>query len=313
MRAYTLTSPDGPDGLTLRDLPDPTPGAHEVSLEVRAISLNPVDFKTGRGKALYGSLQTQENLILGWDVSGLVREVGADVTAFRPGDAVFGMVNFPGHGRAYATHVVAPAAHLAQKPEGISHAEAAAATLAALTAWQNLYELADVQAGQRVLVHAAGGGVGHFAVQLARERGAYVIGTSSGSKRDFVLELGADEHVDYEQQRFEDVLEPVDLVLDSLGPEHLLRSLQIVKPGGRLMTIAAGLSDTLQERAEWKTVALNHHLVKSNGEQMAAIAARLADGRLRAHVSQTYSFEQLPSALRELEGGKAQGKIVVEV
>lgn len=312
MQAYALTTPTGPDGLTLREMPDPTPAPGEVLVEVRARSLNPVDLKTSRGKALYGSLQTEQPLILGWDISGEVRAVGSGVTTFQPGDAVFGMVNFPGHGRAFATHVTAPADHLTRKPEGVSHASAAAATLAALTAWQNLFDLADLQAGQRVLIHAGGGGVGHYAIQLARERGAHVIATSSGGKRDFVLELGADEHVDYQKDKFEDVLEPVDVVLDSLDPDHLLRSLQIVKPGGRLMTIAAGLSDQLKERAEWKSVSLNHHLVQSNGEQMKALAERLADGRLTSHVSRTYPFDQLPDALRDLAGGSTQGKIIVE-
>ncbi|MCP9236308.1 NADP-dependent oxidoreductase [Lewinella sp. JB7] len=313
MQAYTLTTPSGPEGLSLTELPSPTPGAGEVAIRVRAISLNPVDFKTARGKALYGSLREQAPVVLGWDVSGEVTAVGDGVEDFRVDDAVFGMVNFPGHGQAYAEVVIAPAVHLARKPSNVSHIDAAAATLAALTAWQNLVDLARIEKGQRVLIHAAGGGVGHFAVQLAKERGAYVIGTSSAGKRDFILELGADEHVDYHEHQFEDVLEPVDVVLESLGPEHLERSLQLVKPGGKLLTIAAGLSDHLQERAEWKSVELHHHLVYSDGEQQTAIAERLADGRLRAHVSRTYPFAELPAALRELEKGRTQAKIIVTV
>ena len=311
MKAYTLSSPDGPDGLKLTDLDVPRPGPGEVLIAVRAISINPVDFKTGRGKALYGSLQDNQPIVLGWDVAGTVKEVGGGVDRFVAGQRVFGMVNFPGHGKAYAQYVPAPADQLAEIPEGIDFDAAAAATLAALTAWQNLYELADIQSGQRVLIHAAGGGVGHFAVQLAKERGAHVIGTASASKQAFLRELGVDEAVDYEKDKFEDVLEPVDVVLESLSPDHLLRSIQLVKPGGKLLSIAAGLSDQLQERAEFKSVDLHHHLVHSNGEQMQAIADRLADGRLVPHVSKTFAFANLPAALREVEGGSTQGKVVV--
>ena len=313
MKAYTLSSPDGPDGLKLSEIDMPRPGPGEVLIAVRALSINPVDFKTSRGKALYGSLQEEQPVILGWDVAGTVKELGEGVDRFEIGQRVFGMVNFPGHGKAYAQCVTAPADHLAIIPEGIDFDVAAAATLAALTAWQNLYELADIQAGQRVLVHAAGGGVGHFAVQLAKERGAYVIGTASGSKQDFLRKLGVDEAVDYEKDKFEDVLEPVDVVLESLSPDHLLRSLQLVKPGGKLLSIAAGLSDQLQERAGFKSVELHHHLVQSDGEQMQAIADRLADGRLTPHVSKTFAFANLPAALREVEGGSTRGKVVVLV
>ncbi len=311
LKTFVLTSPTGASGLERRDLPTPTLSANEVLVKVSAISLNPVDIKCASGKALYDSLKDNDPLILGWDLAGKVTEIGAGVSAFAKGDRVFGMVNFPGHGRAYAEYVAAPADHLAHVPDAISDAEAAATTLAALTAWQNLIQLADVQTGQRVLVHAAGGGVGHYAVQLAKERGAYVIGTSSASKRDFVLGLGADEHIDYHEAKFEEVLEPVDVVLDSLDADHLSRSLKIVKPGGHLLTIAAGFTDALETRAKEKNVTLTHHLVQSDGGQMTALAERLTDGRLRAEVSKTYSFDQLPEALRDVQGGSTRGKVVV--
>ena len=313
MKAYTLTSPEGPDGLQLSEVDTPRPGQGEVLIEVHALSLNPVDFKVARGKALYGSLKDEQPLIPGWDVAGRIKEVGEGVGELVAGQNVFGMVNFPGHGQAYAEYVVAPANQLAVIPENIDFQQAAATTLAALTAWQNLIDIAGVKEGQRVLVHAAGGGVGHFAVQLAKERGAYVIGTGSGSKQDFIRELGADEAFNYETGKFEDELGPVDVVLESLDPEHLQRSLTVVKPGGKLLTIAAGLSDQLQERAEFKSVDLYHHLVQSNGQHMQALAERLADGRLKPHVSKTYAFANLPDAMRELEEGSTRGKIIVEV
>lgn len=310
MQAYTLTGTTGPAALRLTDLPTPTPGPGEVLLRTTALSLNPVDAKTSYGKGIYGLVKDEVPLILGWDVAGEVAAVGANVTAFHPGDAVFGMVNFPGPGRAYAEYVAAPAAHLARKPNQVTDAEAVAATLAALTAWQVLVQ-ARVQPGQRVLIHAAAGGVGHYAVQLAKERGAYVIGTSSGAKRDFVLGLGADEHVDYTQVRFEDVVQPVDLVLETVGGDNIARSLEVIKRGGTFLSILGALKPDLAAVAEAKGIHADAFLVASSGVDQTAITNRLADGRLRSHVAQTFPFAQLPDALRLVETGKTQGKVIV--
>ncbi len=311
MKAYVLDTPTGPDGLQLRDIAVFPIGSDDVIIKIRAISINPVDVKTSHGKAIFESIRRNVPLILGWDIAGEITEVGSDGLPFKVGDRVFGMVHFPGQGSAYAEYVAAPANQLAHIPNTISYEDAAATTLAALTAWQNLIHLGKLKAGQRVLIHAAGGGVGHYAVQLAKERGAYVIATSSASKRDFVLGLGADEHVDYNEHKFEEVIEPVDVVLDSLDPDHLTRSLQVVKPGGHLFTIAAGISDTLKALADEKNVLVTHHLVKSDGKEMISLAERLADGRLKAHVSKTFPFSELPDALRYVEEGGTEGKVVV--
>lgn len=310
MQAFTLTGTDGPASLQLTDISVPTIGPNDVLIRVRAISLNPVDSKTTRGGGVYGRISHEAPLIIGWDVSGEVTDVGRNVSQFKPGDAVFGMVDFPGMGRAHAEYVAAPADQIAHKPANATHEEAVAATLAALTAWQTLVHKANVQPGQRVLIHAAGGGVGHYAVQIARELGAYVIGTSSTAKRDFVLSLGADEHVDYTRVTFENTLQPVDVVLDSLGGENLSRSLAVVKPGGTLISIV-GIKPELVEQAYASGVQAYAYLVASNGADQTAIAERLADGRIRSHVSQTFPFAQLPDALRQVEGGKTQGKVVV--
>ncbi len=309
MQAYLLQGTSGSSSLHLTDTPTPTPGPDEVLIHTKALSLNPVDYKTARGGAMYNAITADGPAIVGWDVSGEVRQVGANVTQFQPGDAVFGMVNFPGHGRAYAEYVAAPASHLARKPAGVSHADAVAATLAALTAWQVLGK-AQVSAGQRVLIHAAAGGVGHYAVQLAKERGAYVIGTASPGKVDFVRALGADEVVDYTRVKFEDAVAPVDFVLDAIGGDNLSRSLQVVKPGGRLTSIV-GISPGLIAQAQSQGVEAYNVLVASSGADQTALAERLADGRLRSHVARTFPFAELPAALREVEGGKTQGKIVV--
>lgn len=222
MKAIVLKEAGGPDQLTLTELPAPGIKKDEVLVEVKAISINPVDGKTRKGKSLYKELkETGEPIILGWDISGIVKETGAAVTAFKPGDEVFGMVNFPGHGRAYAELVAAPATHLALKPGNISHEAAAAATLAALTAWQALVTNAKVKKGQRVLIQAAAGGVGHYAVQIAKYLGAYVIATSSAEKRDFILSLGADEHIDYHTNPITGSVKDMDFVLDPIGGDNI--------------------------------------------------------------------------------------------
>lgn len=162
MKAYLLQEPGAPENLRLEEIEKPTPQKNELLVKVRAISVNPVVTKTQEGKSLYNTLKETPPVILGWDISGEVVAVGEAVSFFQPGDEVFGMVNFPGHGRAYAEYVVAPEAHLAHKPINVPHHEAAAATLAALTAWQVLVQEAKIQPGQQVLIHAAAGGVGHL-------------------------------------------------------------------------------------------------------------------------------------------------------
>lgn len=181
--------------------------------------------------------------------------------------------------------------------------------MAALTAWQALAQ-ARVQPGQRVLVHAAAGGVGHYAVQLARELGAHVIGTASGEKLAFVRALGADEVVDYTKVKFENTVAPVDVVLDSLGIEHLDLSLQVVRPGGVLLSLK-GVTPELTARAQAQQVRAISISVASNGADQNALAERLADGRLHSYIGGTYPFVQLVEAVRQVEGGKSQGKIVV--
>lgn len=202
MKAIILKEQGGIENLEISEIPEPQPGPKEVLVKVYAISVNPVDIKTRKGGALYGSLKQDGDVILGWDVSGEVTVVGAEVTKFMVGDAVFGMVNFPGHGKAYAEYVTVPEEHLALKPVNSSHAEAAAATLAALTAWQVLVHEANIQKGQHLLMHAAAGGVGHYAVQIARHFGATVSGTASAANAAYLKELGVENVIDYTSENF---------------------------------------------------------------------------------------------------------------
>ncbi|UHG93968.1 NADP-dependent oxidoreductase [Spirosoma oryzicola] len=311
MRAIVLNEFGGVDQLVITDVPKPTIKEDEVLIKVKAISINPVDVKTRAGKGIAGRLRDNRPLIIGWDISGTITEVGEQVTDFKIGDDVFGMVNFPGHGKAYAEYVAAPASQLAVKPATVSHQEAAAATLAALTAYQAFMHKAPVHPGQRLLIHAAAGGVGHFAVQLAKHLGAYVIGTSSAANKEFVLSLGADEHIDYTTERFEEAVSDIDLVLDLVGGQNIVRSLEVIKSGGTLISIPTGISDELAAQAKANDVTAFFFLVQSNGADMQQIATLLDQGALKSHVSQTYSFDNMEKAHLQQETGKTKGKLVI--
>ena len=241
MKAIFLKEFGSADQLQIQELNIPVAQEQEVLIQVKAISINPVDIKTREGKGAAGKIGEERPIILGWDISGVVTESRSE--KFKVGEEVFGMVNFPGHGKAYAEFVSAPADQLVLKPASISHIDAAAATLAALTAWQALVTNAKIKAGDRVLIHAAAGGVGNYAVQLARHLGAYVIGTSSGAKKDFVLSLGADEHIDYTAVPFEQATSDIDFVLDTIGGDNIDRSLKVIKKGGTIISIPSGLRD----------------------------------------------------------------------
>jgi NADPH:quinone reductase-like Zn-dependent oxidoreductase len=314
MKAIILKKAGGTENLELTDMPIPVVKGDEVLIEVRAISINPVDIKTRTGKSLYDDLNSRnEPIILGWDVSGVITETGSAVTQFKKGDEVFGMINFPGHGKAYAEYVTAPASHLALKPSNISHEAAAAATLAALTAWQSLVTHAKCKKGQKVLIHAAAGGVGHYAVQMAKHLGAYVIGTSSGSNREFVLSLGADEHIDYKTTRIEEAVEDVDLVLDSIGDATIDSSVAVTKKGGTVIFLPSGVSDEKLKRLNSTGVDCYRILVESNGDDMKIIAELLENGIIGSYVSGIFPFEKITDAHRQIETGKTKGKIVITI
>jgi NADPH:quinone reductase-like Zn-dependent oxidoreductase len=221
MKAIILNGFGSVENLLVKELNTPAILENEVLVEVKAISINPVDVTTRAGNWLSPQFKDEDPIILGWDISGIVSESKSSL--FKNGDHVFGMVNFPGHGKAYAEYVAAPANQLSLKPANISFKEAAAGALAALTAYQCLNTHYHVIPGQRILIHAASGGVGHYAIQLAKLAEAYVIGTSSAANRDFVLSLGADEHIDYHKVRFEQVLSNIDFVLETIGGKHACR------------------------------------------------------------------------------------------
>ncbi|MEX2594044.1 MAG: NADP-dependent oxidoreductase [Anditalea sp.] len=313
MKAVILNDSGGTEIFSLREIPVPRPKSKEVLVQVHAIGINPVDVKTRKGGALYNSLKEQKPIILGWDISGIVQSVGNEVKGFKAGDAVFGMVNFPGHGKAYAEYVAAPEDHLAMKPGTISHGEAAAASLAALTAWQVLVQEINIQPGQHLLMHAAAGGVGHYAVQIARHLGARITGTASASNASFLKELGVNDHIDYTQQDFEEEVQDIEVVFDPISGETTKKSLEVLKPGGILISIVGGVKDDHHAIIEEKKALAKNYLVHSSGADMAQIAALLMDGIVKTHISHQFSFEQFAEAHQQIETGKTRGKIIVNV
>jgi len=310
MKAIVLQAPGGARNLAIQDIVKPTITSGEVLIQVKAISINPVDIKTRNGKGIYGRIKDEKPLVLGWDVSGVVVE--SQDAKFKIGDEVFGMVNFPGHGKAYAEYVAAPASHLALKPQNISHEEAAAATLVALTAWQALVTNANVQKGQKVLIHAASGGVGHIAVQIAKHLGATTVGTSSAKNRDFVLGLGADGHIDYHGYDWGAHPREFDFVLDTIGGDNIDRSLEVTKEGGSIISIPTGLNEEVTARAAAKGVKGYFILVESDGNDMEKIASLLEKGILKPHIFKTYGFDQIKEAHQQQETGRTVGKIVIK-
>ena len=316
MKAITLTKNGDVENFVTKEVARPTPQPGEVLIQTKAISVNPVDnFVRAYSQAMETYLQPRpgEDIVIGWDVAGVVVETGPGVRGLKKGDDVFGLIKFPGNGRGYAEYVTAPADQLALKPSNISFEEAAAATLAALTAWQSLVTYGKIQKGEKVLIHAASGGVGHYAVQLAKYFGAYVVGTASAANREFVLSLGADEFIDYTKEKFEEKVKDADLVLDSIPGDHVLRSLDAVKPGGRVISLLAAFEGPIAEKARAKGVFTHKQNVASNGEDQRQIAGLLEKGALRSNLSETFSFDEMGKAHQKIATGKTRGKIVVKV
>lgn len=304
MRAVVLDAYGDPNVLTPRQLPVPQPSSGEVLVRVHAVSINPVDYKWRKNGPF-----TDFPVVLGWDVSGVVETLGPDVGEFQAGDEVFGMVRFPKEGRAYAEYVSVPVSDIAQKPATLNHTEAAAMTLAALTAHQ-AFEVIKLQAGQSILIHAAAGGVGHYAVQLAKARGARVIGTASAGSRDFVLGLGADEVLDYRARPFEEQVSNLDAVLDTVGGDTLPRSFAVLRRGGSLISIAGAPS---VEQAGQSGVHAQRILVHPSSADLAYLAELAETNQLRSYVSRTFPLEQVADAHRAQETGRTVGKIVLTV
>ncbi|WP_164010383.1 NADP-dependent oxidoreductase [Pyxidicoccus trucidator] len=332
MQAFFIRRYGGPAVLEAGELPPPPLGPNDVRIAVHAASVNPVDWKVREGK-LKVLLPYRFPLVLGHDCSGVVREVGAGVETFRPGDAVYARLD-KGRLGAFADEAVMAASNVAPKPARLSHAEAASLPLVALTAWQALVDVAKVQRGQTVLVHAGAGGVGSAAVQLARHLGAKVVATASASNLERVRSFGADTVVDYHAQRFDDVVRDVDAVIDGVGQENVLRSFRCVRPGGIVISIADapdlafareyGVTPALWPvfwlmGAKVNHAARRHHakyrywFMHPDGAQLRQLGTLVDQGVLRPHVDRVFPFSQTKEAVAYAEGGKARGKVVVSL
>jgi NADPH:quinone reductase-like Zn-dependent oxidoreductase len=308
MKAIRIHEYGGPDVLQLEECPRPKPGPDEVLIRVHAAGVNPVDWKIREG---YLKDQVQRSLpfIPGWDVSGVVEETGDSTSRLKRGEAVYSRPDI-GRDGAYAEYIVVREADVALKPESIDHIHAAATPLAALTAWQVLFDEADLKAGQKVLIHAAAGGVGHFAVQLAKWKGAHVIGTASKRNHDFLRELGADETIDYSNQRFENVVHDVDVVFDTLAGEVQERSWQVLRKGGVLVSI---LNPPSPETAASHGVRGGFVFVQPDAKELMEIGKLIDSQKLKPVIQSTIPLADVRQAHNLSQAGHVRGKLVLTV
>lgn len=309
MKAMRQEEFGGPDVLHEVEVPRPKPGISEILVRVHAAGVNPTDWKHRSGRRFLGD----PPYTLGWDVSGVVEAVGLGVTLFAPGDEVFGMLPYPYGAGSHAEYVVGRARAFVPKPEVIDHVQAGAIPLVSLTAWQCLVDAAGLGEGDRVLIHAAAGGVGHAAVQIAKARGAYVIGTASAPKHDFLRELGADETIDYRDTDFVEAAKDMDVVLDTIGGDNQLRSLETLRPGGIMVSTVPVPAEGLQEKAAELGVRAQCMLVEADHAGMQAIASLVEEGKLRATIAQTFPLAEAARAHEAGETNRTTGKLVLTI
>ncbi|MBP2366867.1 NADPH:quinone reductase-like Zn-dependent oxidoreductase [Pseudonocardia parietis] len=311
MKAISQDERGGPEVLRLVEQQVPEPGPAEVLVRVHAAGVNPTDWKTRTRGYFYGD--EKPPFTVGFDVAGTVEATGPGVTVHSPGDQVFGLPRFPHPAGAYAEYLTAPARHLVRVPQGMDLLHAAALPLSGLTAWQALVDTAQVRPGQRVLVHAAVGGVGHLAVQIAKAHGAVVVGTASAGKHDYLRELGVDEPVDYTAGPIDELVTNIDVVLDTLGGDTRERSLACLRPGGMLVSVIPppGFDSTLLPRRDG--VQVTWMLVEPDPVGLRSLVELVEAGSLRVHVDRTFPLKDAADAHRYGEKGRTVGKLVLTV
>ncbi|HEX4266222.1 MAG TPA: NADP-dependent oxidoreductase [Verrucomicrobiae bacterium] len=306
MNAIYLGKKAGPEALVLGEIPRPTPNAGEVLIKVYATAVMPTELNWEPTFNQPSGAPRPFPIVLSHEFSGVVESVGPKVTDFKPGDEVFGLNDWFTNG-AQAEYCVAAVSSLARKPKSLDYAEAAVVPISALTAWQALIEKGQLERNQRVLIHGAAGGVGTFAVQLARWRGAHVTVTASPINTEFVRALGADAIIDYHTTRFEEVICDVDVVLDGVGGDTLKRSWSVLKPGGKLITIV-GAEDAPDQRSREAFM-----LVRADGRQLAQLGKMIDSGELRVFVDAVYSLADATEAYARAQESGRRGKIALDV
>ena len=310
MKAVRVHNYGGPEVLRFEDAPRPAPGSGELLIRVYAASVNPLDWKVRAGY-MKDYIPLPLPFTPGWDVSGVVEAVGSGVTKFKKGDEVYARPDITAHGNgAYAEYVVAKETETALKPKSIDHVHATTIPVGAVTAWRALFDAAGLKEGQKVLIHGAAGGVGSFAVQLAKWKGAHVIGTASSRNQAFLKELGVDEPVDYEKSRFEDVVHDVDVVFDPIGGETQKRSWKALKKGGILVSIVAPPSEEEAKKYGARSAFLS---AKGGSSLLAELATLVDSGKIKPIVEKVLPLSEARQAHELNETGHARGKIVLKV
>jgi NADPH:quinone reductase-like Zn-dependent oxidoreductase len=308
MKAVSQDKLGGPEVLKLVRLPIPEPGVSEILIRVHAAGVNPIDGANRETGAFVG----EPPFVLGWDVCGSVEAVGPGVTLYNPGDVVFGLLPFPrGHG-AYAEYVVGPTRAFVPKPERLSHVEAAAIPMAGLTAWQALVDTARVGGGSRVLITGAAGGIGHLAVQIAKARGAYVTALASAADLEFVRSLYADEAIDYNSTDFTDVVRDQDVVLDVVGGDYPAQALDVLKPGGILVSTQPPTLAPLAGTATERGIRLAGIIVEADQVGLLALAELAAAGKLVPTIAATFPLEEAPAASAMADLAASGGRFPLE-
>lgn len=308
MKAVIIEQYGGRDQLVEKEVPNPVPENKQVVVDVRATSINPIDWKLREGY-LKDAVPFEFPIILGWDAAGVITEVGEDVKDFSPGDRVFARPDTTRFG-TYAQYTTVDEHLLAPLPEGVTFEEAAAVPLAGLTAWQCLVDFSDIKEGDRVLIHAGSGGVGHYAVQIAKHLGAYVAATASGKNREWVEKLGVDRFIDYKEEDFSEVLQDFDIVVDTLGGDIQEKSFQVLKEGGKLPSIVQPPDET---KAAEKNIKTGFVWLEPNGEQLSKLGKMMEEGTLKSVIGHELPFSQegLRKAHEISESHHAKGKIVI--
>ena len=308
MKAIQIHQFGGAGELKYEDAPKPVIGADEVLIKIYATSINPVDWKVREGH-MPGAEKRQFPIILGWDVSGVIEEVGKEVHNFKTGDEVYARPNVSKNG-TYAEYVAVNAGEIALKPTSIDHIHAAAVPLAGLTAWQGLFDHGKLAAGQKVLIHAAAGGVGTYAVQLAKWKGAYVIGTSSEKNVEFLKGLGADQVIDYKKEDFSEKLRDIDVVFDLVGGDTQLQSLKVLKRGGILVS-TVGLTD--QDAIKAKGIIGVQYMAQSIPDHLIQLAKLIDEGKFKITIAEILPLSAAAEAHKKSQEGHTRGKIVLKV